>query len=70
MTTYWQTWWRRLGANITVIFGPVLVIVLGRLAAGQKIDINSVVALVAGALATALKQWQSSLDGKAPAKGS
>ena len=68
MANYWQTWWRRLAANLTVILGPVLVIVLGRVAAGQRIDVSSVIALVAGALATALKQWQPSLDAKAPAK--
>ena len=69
MTTYWQTWWRRLAANLTVIFGPVLVVVLGRVAAGETVDANAVLALVAGALATALKQWQSSEDVKAEGKG-
>ena len=47
----------------------MLSVVLGRMAAGEKVDPNAALALVAGALAAALKQWQSSEDVKAEGKG-
>jgi hypothetical protein len=67
-----KTLWKRFGANFTVIFGPwavgLVLYALNQLQAHQRIDWNLAYTGILAALALWVKQYQSTLDVKAPSK--
>jgi len=68
MSAYADALIKRIAANTAVIWIPVAIFVLDTVSKGQRLDGKAIVAVLAAAVLTAVKNYQSHLDLIAPAK--